>query len=77
MPDNETRILGQRHYREPTRTLQVHRLLAAAGLTVSAAAAELEIADTLIEQWCDGWAKPPRWALLALEALVERGRRGE
>jgi hypothetical protein len=77
MPNNETLILSQRHYSEPTRTLQVRRLLSAAGLTESAAAAELEIADTLIEQWCDGWAKPPRWALLALEALVERRRRGE
>jgi hypothetical protein len=77
MPNNEALILSQRHYSEPTRTLQVRRLLSAATLTESAAAAELEIADTLIEQWRAGWAKSPRWALLALEALVERGRRGE
>jgi hypothetical protein len=61
-------------YSKPTRRQQLRHLIAAAGLTDSTAAAELEIEETMVRRWLDGTVTPPQWAILALQALVELRR---
>jgi hypothetical protein len=59
-------------YANPTPASRVQSLMDRAGLDAITAAAELEVEWPTVLQWTGGTADVPRWALLALEALVER-----
>jgi hypothetical protein len=52
-------------------------LIRQTGLSAAQIAEELEIADRLVEQWCIGQARVPKWAYLALEGILSRRWRVE
>jgi len=49
---------------------RLRMLIALAGLSESAAAAELGVDPATVHQWCDGGLEAPRMALYALEYLA-------
>jgi hypothetical protein len=52
-------------------------LIRQTGLSEAQIAEEFEIADRLLEQWCIGRARIPKWAYLALEGILSRRWRVE
>jgi hypothetical protein len=56
-------------YSNPSSRHRLFDLMRRTRLNQVQVAKELEIADRLLEQWCVGQARPPKWAYLALEGI--------
>jgi DNA-binding transcriptional regulator YiaG len=64
----------ERSYADPTEAHRIRDLLTRAGLTQKAAALELGVDVSTVQQWYVERPKPPRMAILALERLIELQR---
>jgi DNA-binding transcriptional regulator YiaG len=71
-PDTPTGTM--RSYADQTDAHRIRDLLTRAGLTQKAAALELGVDVSTVQQWYVERPKPPRMAILALERLIELQR---
>lgn len=71
---DEMPISAERPYADPTGAFRIRDLLTRAGLTQKAAALELGVDVSTVQQWYVERPKPPRMAILALERLIELQR---
>lgn len=65
------------NYAQPSDADRVRMLIEKLGLSQRAAAEELDISDRTMRSYCAGRDPVPRMVLLALERLVDLGRRVE
>ena len=72
MTTDEPSIPAERSYANPTDAHRIRDLLTRACLTQKAAALELGVDVSTVQQWYVERPKPPRMALLALERLREK-----
>lgn len=72
IPDTPTDTI--RTYADRTDSHRISDLLTRAGLTQKAAALELGVDVSTVQQWYVERPKPPRMAILALERLIELQR---